>query len=208
MGTFYVYIMASRSRVLYVGVTNDLARRVDEHKGGLIAGFTSRYRVTRLVYFEEFVDILDAIAREKEIKGWVRTKKIRLIDSSNPTWEDLADQWFQDGAPFSSRSSSPFLSARAKHVILGASARTRAGETLLLNTDLEEKRSFKQAARISGSFRLRALARHSAQDDARYLSREKRKRRTDRSSISWKHSPGRWPRYPNDKAAVTARASR
>lgn len=95
MGTFYVYIMASRSRVLYVGVTNDLARRVDEHKRGLVAGFTSRYRVTRLVYFEGFVDILDAIAREKEIKGWVRTRKTRLIDSSNPTWEDLADQWFQ-----------------------------------------------------------------------------------------------------------------
>ena len=95
MGTFYVYIMASRSRVLYVGVTNDLARRTNEHKRGLVAGFTSRYRITRLVYFEEFVDILDAIAREKEIKGWVRTRKTRLIDSSNPTWEDLADQWFQ-----------------------------------------------------------------------------------------------------------------
>jgi len=62
-----VYIMASRSRVLYVGVTNDLARRTNEHKRGLVPGFTSRYRITRLVYFEEFVDILDAIAREKEI---------------------------------------------------------------------------------------------------------------------------------------------
>ena len=71
MRTFYVYIMASRSRVLYVGVTNDLARRVNEHKEGLVAGFTSRYRNTRLVHFEEFADIRDAIAREKELKGWV-----------------------------------------------------------------------------------------------------------------------------------------
>ena len=78
MRTFYVYIMASRSRVLYVGVTNDLARRTSEHKRGLNPGFTSRYRVTRLVYFEQFADIRDAIAREKEIKGWVRTKKIGL----------------------------------------------------------------------------------------------------------------------------------
>ena len=89
MRTFYVYIMASRSRVLYVGVTNDLTRRVNEHKRGL-GGFTSRYRVTRLVYFEEFVDIRVAIAREKVIKGWVRTKKTRLIDRGNPTWEDLS----------------------------------------------------------------------------------------------------------------------
>ena len=89
MRTFYVYIMASRSRVLYVGVTNDLVRRTNQHKRGM-ASFTSRYRVTRLVYFETFVDIRDAIAREKEIKGWVRMRKTRLIDSRNPTWEDLS----------------------------------------------------------------------------------------------------------------------
>lgn len=75
MRTFYVYIMASRSRVLYVGVTNDTARRVTEHKQGSVPGFTTRYRVTRLVYFEQFADIRDAIAREKKIKGWVRTRK-------------------------------------------------------------------------------------------------------------------------------------
>jgi putative endonuclease len=90
MRTFFVYIMASRSRVLYVGVTNDLARRVDEHKQGLTPGFTTRYRVTRLVYFEEFLDIRDAIAMEKVIKGWVRSRKTRLIESRNPTWEDLS----------------------------------------------------------------------------------------------------------------------
>ena len=90
MRTYYVYIMASRTRVLYVGVTNNLARRVNEHRS-LVAGFTSRYRVTRLVYFEQFADIRDAIAREKELKGWVRRRKVRLIESRNPTWEDLSE---------------------------------------------------------------------------------------------------------------------
>ena len=88
--SYYIYIMASRSRVLYTGVTNDLARRVNEHKQGLITGFTSRYRVSRLVHFEEFADIRDAIAREKEIKGWKRSRKTSLIERRNPTWEDLA----------------------------------------------------------------------------------------------------------------------
>ena len=88
MRTYYVYIMASRSRVLYTGVTNDLARRVEEHKLGLVPGFTSTYRVTRLVYFEEFADVRDAIAREKAIKGWVRARKVGLIEEHNPTWED------------------------------------------------------------------------------------------------------------------------
>ena len=88
---YYTYIMASRSRVLYTGVTNDLARRVSEHKQGLTAGFTSKYRVTRLVYAEKFANIRDAIAREKEIKGWKRSRKISLIENRNPTWEDLAE---------------------------------------------------------------------------------------------------------------------
>ena len=86
----FVYIMASRSRVLYTGVTNDLARRVTEHKHRLVDGFTCKYRVTRLVYFEEFTDIRTAIAREKEIKGWKRSRKTKLIEAHNPTWEDLA----------------------------------------------------------------------------------------------------------------------
>ena len=85
--------MASRSRVLYTGVTNDLARRVDEHKRRLNAGFTSRYRVTRLVYFEEFADIRDAIAREKQVKDWKRSRRTSLIEARNPTWEDLAKDW-------------------------------------------------------------------------------------------------------------------
>ena len=99
MRTYYVYIMASRTRVLYTGVTNNLARRVNEHKQGLNTGFTSRYRVSRLVYFEEFADIGDAIAREKEIKGWRRTRKTRLIEQRNPTWEDLATDWCQRPSP-------------------------------------------------------------------------------------------------------------
>src|SRR5467141_1387820 len=93
--TYQVYVMASRSRVLYVGVTNDLPRRVEEHKRGLTPGFTSRYRVIRLVYFEEFGDIRDAIAREKEIKGWRRLRKIELVVDRNPMWEDLAEKWLQ-----------------------------------------------------------------------------------------------------------------
>ena len=99
MRVYYVYIMASRSRVLYTGVTNDLARRVHEHKSSLIPGFTSTYRITRLVYFEEFTDVRDAIAREKQIKGWVRACKIRLIEKCNPAWEDRADLWFQKPHP-------------------------------------------------------------------------------------------------------------
>src|SRR5207249_10479151 len=94
MRTYYVYIMASRSRVLYTGVTNDLARRVYEHKRSLTPGFTSRYHITRLVYVEEFGDVRDAIAREKQLKGWVRSRKIRLIEQKTPTWEDLADILF------------------------------------------------------------------------------------------------------------------
>lgn len=89
MDTYCVYIMASRSRVLYVGVTNDLARRVEEHKRGLTSGFTSRYRVNRLVYFEEFDSICAAIAREKELKGWRRSRKLELVQKRNPGWHDL-----------------------------------------------------------------------------------------------------------------------
>jgi putative endonuclease len=92
---FYVYIMTNnpRSHVLYTGITGDLPRRVHEHKSRLTPGFTSRYNLTRLVYCEMFVYPGDAIQREKEIKGWVRSKKIKLIESSNPHWHDLAAEW-------------------------------------------------------------------------------------------------------------------
>jgi len=82
--------MASASRVLYIGVTGNLLRRVREHKEMRIPGFTARYRVTELVYFEAFGDVRMAIAREKELKGWLRAKKIALIESFNPHWRDLA----------------------------------------------------------------------------------------------------------------------
>jgi putative endonuclease len=82
--------MASAARVLYVGVTGHLARRVWDHKNIQVPGFTARYRVTELVYFEAFGDIRAAIAREKQIKGWLRTKKVALIESFNPRWEDLS----------------------------------------------------------------------------------------------------------------------
>ena len=92
---FYVYIMTNRSRshLLYTGVTGDLERRVFEHKNKLVPGFTSRYNLTRLAHYERFAYPDVAIDREKEIKGWRRSKKIRLIESVNPHWDDLAERW-------------------------------------------------------------------------------------------------------------------
>jgi putative endonuclease len=93
---FFVYIMASRSLNLYVGVTSRLLVRVWEHKTGTVPGFTSRYRLTRLVYYETYRYVNNAIAREKEIKSWRRKKKIGLIGSMNPTWQDLAEKWYTE----------------------------------------------------------------------------------------------------------------
>ncbi|MGB6482689.1 MAG: GIY-YIG nuclease family protein [Candidatus Acidiferrales bacterium] len=92
--TYYVYILASRSRNLYTGVTNNLERRVAQHRAGSIPGFTKRYRIFRLVHYETFGDIHLAIAREKEIKTWRREKKLWLIKRHNSRWEDLAADWF------------------------------------------------------------------------------------------------------------------
>jgi putative endonuclease len=92
---FYVYIMTNgpRSHILYTGVTGNLDRRVFEHKNKVLHGFTNRYNLTRLVYFESFVYPDAAIDREKQIKGWRRSKKVRLIESTNPHWNDLAADW-------------------------------------------------------------------------------------------------------------------
>ena len=90
---YYVYIMASKSRVLYVGVTNNLQRRVEQHKQKLVEGFTHKYNVTRLLYYEMTNDVHAALAREKQIKSWRRSKKIELIESVNPTWQDLSEEW-------------------------------------------------------------------------------------------------------------------
>jgi len=88
--SFCVYILASRSRTLYVGITNNLERRLTEHREGKIPGFTTQYHIHRLVHFEQHDDPAHAIAREKEIKGWRREKKVALIERSNPTWDDLS----------------------------------------------------------------------------------------------------------------------
>ena len=90
---YHVYIMASRSRILYVGVTGFLMVRALQHKAGAVDGFTKNYEIHRLVYYEAFQYVNNAIARETQIKGWRREKKIALIETSNPTWEDLAADW-------------------------------------------------------------------------------------------------------------------
>jgi len=93
MSEYYVYIMTNGKRTLYTGVTNNLYRRVYEHKEKLIPGFTKRYNIDYLVYVENTSDVVAAITREKQIKGWTRAKKISLIESSNPEWRDLSLDW-------------------------------------------------------------------------------------------------------------------
>ena len=90
---FYVYILSSRSRTIYIGVTNALRARVLEHREKVPGTYTARYNIHRLVYVERFQYINNAIAREKELKDWNRDRKIALITSKNPTWEDLAADW-------------------------------------------------------------------------------------------------------------------
>ena len=107
MKNYYVYILASKSRVLYAGVTNDLERRLFEHRQKLVPGFTAKYNVTRLVYSEHFESVRDAIAREKQIKAWRREKKVALIEGTNPGWCDLSEAW-RDG-----RDSSAILRLRS-----------------------------------------------------------------------------------------------
>lgn len=92
--TFYVYIMASKSRTIYVGFTNVLIQRVHQHKANFNKCFTSKYKCHKLVYYETFKYVLDALAREKQIKRWRREKKVGLIELSNPEWSDLAWDWY------------------------------------------------------------------------------------------------------------------
>jgi putative endonuclease len=94
-GCYFTYIMASRSHTLYVGVTSNLQKRVFEHKWKEHEGFTARYNCDRLVWFERYQDVQKAIAREKELKGWRRSKKIALIESANPVWIDLSRDWYE-----------------------------------------------------------------------------------------------------------------
>lgn len=93
---YYMYVMSNRSKTIYTGMTNGLRKRVFQHKTGINEGFTKKYRLDRLVYWESYGQVLQAIAREKEIKGWLRIKKIELIASVNPTWADLSRELFPD----------------------------------------------------------------------------------------------------------------
>ena len=102
MRSYYVHIMTNRWDTLYTGVTNDLQRRVYEHKQKLLDGFTKKYNIGMLAYYEETDDVEAAIRREKQIKGWRRSKKIELIESMNPQWRDLSEGWFTSPPPDSS----------------------------------------------------------------------------------------------------------
>jgi putative endonuclease len=95
MKQYYVYIMSSKSRTLYTGITDDLVRRVYEHKNKLIDGFTKKYNIIGLVYYEVTSDVQAAIQREKQIKGWIRKRKIALIETANAEWKDLSNGWYE-----------------------------------------------------------------------------------------------------------------
>lgn len=86
---FYVYILSSRSKVLYIGVTNNIERRMYEHRNKILTGFSAKYNCTKLIYFEEFNNVKEAITREKQLKKWNRSKKINIITVANPNWKDL-----------------------------------------------------------------------------------------------------------------------
>ena len=96
---YYVYIMSSYRGTLYTGVTSDLARRAYQHRRKLIGGFTKKYNISKLVYYESTNDIRSAIDREKQIKGWLRGKKVALVESLNPQWKDLAEEWSEGTQP-------------------------------------------------------------------------------------------------------------
>ena len=93
MKTYYVYIMTNHSGTLYTDVTDNLQQRIEEHKHDLVPGFASKYKVAKLVYYEEGNDVNAALARKKQIKGWQRSKKVELIESKNPEWKDLSLGW-------------------------------------------------------------------------------------------------------------------
>ncbi len=95
MKTFYVYIMASQTGTLYVGIINNIKRRIYQHKNHEVPGFTDKYNIDRHLYFEILGDSLSAIRREKQIKTWRREKKVQLIDSQNPSWNDFSEDWYE-----------------------------------------------------------------------------------------------------------------
>ena len=112
---FYVYVLSNISKMLYIGVTNNLERRILEHKNKLIPGFSQKYNLQRLIYFEPFGDIRDAIVRGKQLKGWLRVRKVELIESNNPNWADLAEDLFKT-PKVTSETSNPTKAATTKRV--------------------------------------------------------------------------------------------
>lgn len=92
--TYHVYILRNSSGMIYTGSTSDLMRRLYQHKHKLVKGFTAKYNIDKLIFFQEFSDVRDAIAAERKIKGWVRSKKDELITKFNPEWKDLSEGWF------------------------------------------------------------------------------------------------------------------
>ena len=99
MSTFYVYILMNHSRMLYVGMTDEVKRRLHEHRTKKFDGYTARFNINQIVYYEPIPYLNMAIAREKQLKGWSRSKKVTLIESVNPHWDDLSDHWGDRGAP-------------------------------------------------------------------------------------------------------------
>ena len=95
--TYWVYILTNQSGTLYTGVTGNLRRRVYEHRHRLVPGFATRYKIDQLIHAEAFSEVRDALFREKQIKAWRRSHKVALIDSANPEWNDLGEQWFGPG---------------------------------------------------------------------------------------------------------------
>ncbi len=91
---YFIYLLTNRTHTLYIGVTDNLEQRLEEHRAGFASVFTAKYKIHRLVYFEQFDDIVYAIAREKQLKGWLRRRKIELIESMNPRWTDLSLEMF------------------------------------------------------------------------------------------------------------------
>src|ERR1700751_3250176 len=102
---YFVYTMSNSSKIFYTGVTNDIDTRAFQHKSKLIPGFTQKYNLYKLVYFEQFGNVRVAIRREKQIKGWLRRKKVALIESLNPSWKDLVENHFKSSIRFNVLSS-------------------------------------------------------------------------------------------------------
>ncbi len=105
MKEYFVYIMTNRSKTLYTGMTSNLPRRVYEHKSKLIEGFTKKYNINKLVWFDKTNDVISAIEKEKQIKGWTRKKKINLIESMNPAWRDMSNEFFDISGDSSAKAS-------------------------------------------------------------------------------------------------------